>query len=204
MKSFGLKSFIIKNLIRYLAGSLLLITSIVAYAGSTDSDDPDDNYATITNYPSFYSTAGIGFGKVYQKLSPPSYIKNKNFAWTAGAGFQFARPFALEGGYLDMPRVEGTLGYYPSVWYLTGNLIYQPQGSRFNIFGRIGFADSSRCKSLQLIVAAGATYFITPIISVNAQFIDVMASKQKSGSDRDRQLPNTTMIMMSLSYYVLF
>jgi len=137
-----------------------------------------------------YFEVNFGYGKVHQTLSDNLYTNNKGFTWNLVTGFQFTQNFAFEGGYISLPKVSGDLGYQAEAWYMALKGIY-PVTSNFNVFGKLGFASSSRSNPLLLLAAAGLGYTINPQVSITAQLLNIFGSTQ---------LPNTLLGTLGISY----
>lgn len=137
-----------------------------------------------------YFEANFGYGKVHQTLSNNLYTSNKGFSWNLVAGFQFTENFAFEGGYVSFPKVSGDLGYQAEAWYMAFKGIY-PVTANFNIFGKLGFAGSSRSNPLLLVGGAGLAYKINPQVAITAQLLNIFGSTE---------LPNTLIGTAGISY----
>lgn len=175
-----------KNRLILLSGLFVLIFSTIALAGG--QQPPSYSY---NSYRGVYFETNFGYGKVHQTLSGDLYTDNKGFTWNLVAGFQFTRNFALEGGFISLPKVEGRLAYHADVWYAAFKGIYPVTSSNFNIFGKLGFGGSSRSTPLLLMGAVGLAYNISPQITITAQLLNIFGSSQ---------LPNTIMGTAGISY----
>ena len=175
----------------------------VSFALADDLDDGPsiDNIPSVgavnypPNYPSLYISGNLGYGRVFQPLVRNSITRNRNFVWNGALGIQIIRQFALEGGYIKLPTVVGRNGYRSYVYYVATHLVYQPIGSRYNVFAKIGGADNSRTDKILMLGGVGISYFLSPNLSILAQFIDI------PGNDNVR---NAMMGLLGLTYFITF
>ncbi len=190
-----------KNVILGLIGVAALAVSTVSMAGGPARADVNYN----SNPAGFYVGGNIGYGETDLDSSIKDDLDTSSFVWGADVGYQFNRYFALEGGYIQLPRVKVKgidVKMTPSVVYLAVKGIY-PVSSKFDIFGKIGAGRTNERihvagesfdvdnHELVPLMGVGADINVTPHFAITTQ---ALATFETSG------FPTTYIGTVGLAY----